>query len=173
MNLGRILRREGITPAMIEDNQNLLIKAMKDTLGRDAALAESVGDSYRTAFEYRITGSIEQASNPSYIPRRDPFSIRPQSASQPGSAQLLSSGLPSAATFSPEFLQRHTTSIDALDAEENVVDGMNSLLEGMNGDHDLGNDFIEAEELTDADVTKMMHDAEDFPPIVGELTWVS
>ena len=158
---------------MIEENQNLLIRAMKDTLGRDAALAESAGDSYQTAFEYRITGSIEEAPNPSSVPYRNPFSIRPQSALQPGSAQLLSSALPSAATLSPEFLQRHTTSIDALDAEENVVDGINSLLEGMNGDGDLGNDFIEAEELTDADVTKMMHDAEDFPPMVGEITWVS
>jgi len=42
MNLGRTLREEGITPRMIKKNQNLLIRAMKDTLCNKASPSGSL-----------------------------------------------------------------------------------------------------------------------------------
>lgn len=52
MNLGRLLRIEGITPDMIEKNKSLLINAMKTTLMEDPSVLGSFADSYRTAPEY-------------------------------------------------------------------------------------------------------------------------
>ncbi|KAM0795330.1 hypothetical protein BDR22DRAFT_615181 [Usnea florida] len=49
MELGRLLRDEGITPAMIRENRELLVNAMKSTLK-----AESVLESYVTAPEHKL-----------------------------------------------------------------------------------------------------------------------
>ena len=45
MDLGRLLRAEGITPAMIEENRELLVRAMKTSLEEGVSPAQS----YRTA----------------------------------------------------------------------------------------------------------------------------
>ena len=148
VNLGRTLRKEGITPAMIGKNQSLLVRAIKDTLGRATSLADSFDQSFKTAHEY-------------------------QSFSQRDPASLLGSAPPSVATFSTEFLQRHATITNPLDHDENIASGMNSLLEGMSGDdvlaHGLENDFTEADELTDADVATMMHNLEDLPSVLPQI----
>ena len=52
MELGRLLRDEGITPDMIQDNRGLLIDAMKNTLRNKTVLAESASESYATAPEH-------------------------------------------------------------------------------------------------------------------------
>lgn len=162
MNLGRTLQEEGITPGMIKKNQNLLIRAMKDTLYREATLSDSFNESYQTAFEYHVTGPDDEASRASNSQNVNRLSLQPYSSPR-GSVQMLGSAPPSVATFSSEFLQRHVSSTDPLDQVENIAIGMNSLLQGMNGDkveaHDY-NDFIQAEELTDDDVIAMTQDVE-------------
>lgn len=79
------------------------------------------------------------------------------------SVSLFGSAPPSVATFSSEFLHRCVSSTGPLDHDQNIASGVNSLLQGMNGDdveaHDY-NDFIEAEELTDADVITMTQNIE-------------
>ena len=135
MSLGRDLRKEGITPGMIQKNQSLLIRAMKSTLNKATSLTGSIDESYKTAHEY-------------------------QSFSQRYSAPILGSAPPSVAKFPSEFLQRQAP--DSLDHEENIASGIDFLLEGMSGDNftalDPGNDFTETNELTDAEVTQFMND---------------
>ena len=149
MNLGRTLRKEGITPGMIEKNQSLLVRALKDTLGRAAPLTESIDESYKTAREYHIS---------------------PQQDSTP----LLGSAPPSVATFSFEFLQRHKTNPNPIDHDENIASGISSLMEGMSGNdsqsQDLENDFAETDELTDAEAAAMMFALEGQPAPTRNLS---
>ncbi len=166
MNLGRILRDEGITPAMIEKNQNLLIRVMKDTLDHEASIADSINESYRTALEYCIAGSENEVRNRSVFHGQGRFLVGPSTISERDSTTLFGSAPPSVAMFPSESLQRHLTDTDLLDHDANVASGMSSLLEEMSADnykaHDLANDFTEAEELTDAEVATMIDDTEDF-----------
>ena len=116
MNLGRLLRAEGITPAIIQQNRDVLIRAMKITL--QASHPSSFPESYHTAhesFSYRYR-SFTGSSN-SHLSFHSSTSIL-------GSAPILG------ATFTDEFLDRHRVT-NSLDKETNVEDGIRSLLNGM------------------------------------------
>ena len=116
MNLGRLLRAEGITPAIIQQNHDVLIRAMKTTL-QESHLS-SFPESYHTAhesFSYRYRSFTDSSnSRPSFQ----------SSTSILGSAPILG------ATFTAEFLDRHRAT-GSLDQETNVEDGIRSLLNGM------------------------------------------
>ena len=125
MELGRLLRDEGITPAMVQSNRGLLIDAMKNTLKNKSLLAESASESYATAPEYQVdkdTTSVSQLRNTSHLDL--PTVSYPMS--------LLGSAPPRSSGFTPAFLERHHGS--SLDQRQNVDDGMQSLLQGMNND---------------------------------------
>jgi hypothetical protein len=162
MNLGRTLREEGITPRMIKKNQNLLIRAMKDTLCNKASPSGSLNESYQTAFEYHVTSPDDEALSASVNQTEGRLLSQPYTSPH-DSVSLFGSAPPSVATFSSEFLQRHVSSTGPLDHDQNIASGIKSLLQGMNGGnveaHDY-NDFIEAEELTDADVITMTQNIE-------------
>ncbi len=119
MNLGRLLRAEGITPAMIEENRELLIRAMKTSVEAGFSPAQS----YRTAPQ-----SFED-DNDCMSNARSPQSIAGPSAS--ASTSLLGSAPVLGATFPRAFLERHNGGASSLDKEQNVQDGMKSLLKGM------------------------------------------
>ena len=153
---------------MIKDNQSLLIRAMKDTIGRNASLAHSLNESYHTAYEYVPGGSPYSVSSARINSGKFSIPVRP--SLQQGLMPTLSSAPPSVATFSAGFLPRHQIHTKALDQEDNVADGVDSLLKGMTVDRDLDDDdndedAIEAEELTDADVETMIQNIETIPPI--------
>lgn len=119
MDLGRLLRAEGITPAMIEENRELLVRAMKTSLEEGVSPAQS----YRTAPQ-----SFENDYDCMSIaePRK---SMAGPSAS--ASISLLGSAPVLGATFSRAFLERHNGAARSLDKEQNIQDGMKSLLKGM------------------------------------------
>lgn len=117
MNLGRLLRAEGITPAMIKQNRDILVKAIRITLQED--MPSSSPDSYRTAFE---SFSDHQRSLTNL------GSNRPSSKA---SLNILGSAPPRSATFTDEFLDRHRGGARSLDQAANIEDGMQSLLQGM------------------------------------------
>ena len=143
MELGRFLRDEGITPAMIQENRELLVNAMKSALK-----AESVPESYTTAPEYNYSLNVPTSRNLSNQDFASAFS----SVSLFGSAPRRSAG------FTDAFLERQRSVPSSLSQEQNVDDGMRSLLQGMNGgdsrmgkeDNDMDNvelEDIELEEL--------------------------
>ena len=125
MELGRLLRDEGITPAMIQENRGLLVNAMKTTLNNEVSLAESIPESYTTAPEYHTdystTSSFSQSRNASYRAYSPTFT----------SISLLGSAPSRSAGFSNAFLKRQNGATDSLDHEQNVDDGLQSLLQGM------------------------------------------
>lgn len=127
MELGRLLRDEGITPAMVQENRGLLIDAMKTTLKNKTFWAESIPQSYATAPEYQAnnngTSSVSQPRTVSHLE---------QPVSYPMS--LLGSAPPRSSGFTDAFLERQNGSASALDQSQNIDDGMQSLLQGM--DHD-------------------------------------
>ena len=128
MELGRLLRDEGITPAVIQNNRGLLIDAMKNTLRSKTLLAESASESYATAPEYQVGNhntSVSQPKNVSYLDL--------STFSYPTS--LLGSAPPRSAGFSTSFLERQHGSANSLDQKQNVDDGMQSLLQGMSHDN--------------------------------------
>ena len=141
MELGRLLRDEGITPAMIRDNRELLVNAMKSTLK-----AESVPESYVTAPEYHLNSyplSVTESRNLSHQDFASAFS----------SISLLGSAPPRSAGFTDAFLERQSSAPGSLNKKQNVDNGMQSLLRGMNGEdskvqdrHD-GIDDVELEEV--------------------------
>lgn len=114
MNLGRLLRAEGITPTLINQNRDVLIKVMRNTLQGDSS--SSVPESYVTALE-----SFSQANSYSKSTAR----------SQQPSADVLGSAPCRGATFSDVFLERHKGVVQPFDQQENVDGGMQSLLQGM------------------------------------------
>ena len=137
MELGRLLRDEGITPAMIQNNRGLLIDAMKNTLRTKATLVGSASESYATAPEYQVdndTTSVSHARDTSHLDR--------SAVSYPMS--LLGSAPPRSAGFTTAFLERHDGSANSLDQRQNVDDGMQSLLQGMSHD-DLTSEFEPAD----------------------------
>lgn len=130
MDLGRLLRAEGITPAMIEQNRELLVRAMKSSLEEGFSPAQS----YRTApqsFEddYDRMGNAQP---------QQPMANSSNSAS----ISLLGSAPVLGATFSKAFLERHNGAARSLDKEQNVQEGMKSLLKGMDTEEqaDIGRD---------------------------------
>ena len=126
MELGRLLRDEGITPAMIRENREILVNAMKGTL-KNETLAESVPESYATAPEYNSnnpTLSVTEERNAwhrGFTPTLSPMS-------------LLGSAPPRSAGFTDAFLERQNAPTSSLDQRQNVDSGMRSLLEGMSDD---------------------------------------
>ena len=134
MNLGRLLRAEGITPAMIEENRELLVRAMKTSLEEDVSPAQS----YRTAPQ-----SIEDDYDSLGIAQSR------QSMAGPSTSAAISLGTAPVlgATFSKAFLERHNGAVRSLDKEQNVQDGMESLLKGMNTEEQAG---VEKDEEGDA-----------------------
>lgn len=146
MKLGRVLRKEGITPSMIEKNQNLLIKTLKDVLGKDASLAESFADSFQTAPEILRDSRLK---NENFCPINDRFAF-----SGGDSASLFGSAPPSGPAFSMEFLERHPCKTSPLEQDLNIEMGMNSLLAAMSTEYPKAmndeDDAIEAEGLSEA-----------------------
>ncbi len=126
MELGRLLRDEGITPDMIQKNRGLLVNAMKTTLKNETVLAESIPESYATAPEYHFdsitTSSVTQPRNASHLDL--------PSVSSPMS--LLGSAPPRSAGFTDAFFERQHGPASSLDQKENVDHGMQSLLQEMN-----------------------------------------
>lgn len=117
MNLGRLLRAEGITPAIIKQNPDILVKAMKTTLQGDEP--SGTPQSYYTAYE--------SFSN-HHRTFTDPSSSR---SSAQASLSLLGSAPPRGPTFTNEFLERHNGAAPSLEQDKNVHDGLQSLLQGM------------------------------------------
>ncbi len=119
MDLGRLLRAERITPAMIEENRELLVRAMKTTLEEGVSPAQS----YRTA---------PQSFEDDYDCMSNAQSQRLMAGSSAlASISLLGSAPVLGATFSEAFLERHNGAARSLDKEQNVQDGLKSLLKGM------------------------------------------
>ncbi|KAL9134648.1 MAG: hypothetical protein Q9175_004171 [Cornicularia normoerica] len=157
MELGRVLRDEGITPAMIQKNRALLVKAMKSTLSNETILAESMPQSYATAPEYHVddntTSTVTQQRNASHL--------GPCSALSPTS--LLGSALPRSASFMNAFLERHDGAASSLDQKQNIDDGMRSLLRGMNREEfsrEYGQDDVDYIELEDFELEEALIDYE-------------
>ena len=130
MDLGRLLRAEGITPAMIEQNRELLVRAMKSSLDEGFSPAQS----YRTApqsFEddYDRMGNAQSQQSMA-------------KSSTWASTGLLGSAPVLRATFSRAFLERNNGAARSLDKEQNVQKGMKSLLKGMDTEEqaDIGKD---------------------------------
>ena len=143
MELGRLLRDEGITPAMIRENRELLVNAMRSTLK-----VESVPESYATAPEYNCSLSVTQSRNLSHQDFASAFS----SISLFGSAPRRSAG------FTDAFLERQSSVPSSLSQKQNVDDGMRSLLQGMDdGDSRVGkrDDDMDDVELDDVDLKKL------------------
>lgn len=127
MNLGRVLRAEGITPAMIEENHDLLVSAMKTQLSLDVVADES----YRTAPEYPGDRPVDLGAGSS-MSLFASFNSNPYR--ETCSIPILGSAPPSVAAFPAEFLRRQGASAGTLDHKENVEHGMESLLQGMGMD---------------------------------------
>lgn len=154
MNLGRLLRAEGITPAIIDQNRDLLVKAMRTSLEQGQSLAESIPESYQTAPEWSFSPKFESYPA-SFKNISSPHTLSKTQFSYPNSTMLLGSAPPRNATFSDAFLERHNGKASSLDQSQNVADGIESLFDGMNhigqrdDDYDEG-DEIEGTELPDS-----------------------
>ena len=121
-SLYRALRKEGISSKKITDNQQILVKAMKRTLGTSEAEAQSLAStfcsSYRTAPEY-IDNSILSCSR-----GRTSALVDMTQGFMPSSAEftmsIYGSAPPTAPTFPQAFLER--SSPRALEAEDDLND---------------------------------------------------
>jgi hypothetical protein len=121
MELGRLLREEGITPNVISKNKGFLIQAMKKSIQELSDSSDAA--SYRTALEYQSFSSSAKQS------------LRPY-PSVSDSMSLLSSAPSLGATFSEHFLARSAPKSrlqSCLEQKENVEDGMQSLIGSMTG----------------------------------------
>ena len=159
INLGRLLRKEGITPSQVEKNKDALIRAMKATLGKDGSRAESLSESYQTAPEYpksmsSINSSLQSCNVGSPVPSRSQPSIRKDDLSR-----LLGSAPPRSATFSPEFLKRNEDLFFNFERDQNIEVGMSNLREGMLADpfDEFDNDdFSVTEELSEFEAENLI-----------------
>lgn len=143
MELGRLLRNEGITPAMIQENRGLLVNAMKKTLKSETLLAESIPQSYATAPEYHV--DINTSSSVTQLRKASYHGV----SSKPSSMSLLGSAPPRSLGFADGFFERHGAA-GSLDQKENLEEGMDSLLQGMTlqkSSWDVKRDDIEGIEL--------------------------
>lgn len=144
MELGRLLRNEGITPDMIQKNRALLVNTMKSALKNETPLAGSVPESYVTAPEYHVdngfTSSVTQRGKASHLGL-------PSVSSQ---VSLFGSAPPRSAGFTDAFLEKQNGAASSLDQEQNVDDGMQSLLQGMSHAESIG-EYQKDETLIDFD----------------------
>lgn len=102
MELGRLLRDEGITPTMIRENRELLVNAMKSTLE-----AESLPESYSTAPEHNLNSyplSGTESRNLSHQDFTSAFS----------SISLFRSAPPRSTGFTDAFLERQSSVLGSL-----------------------------------------------------------
>lgn len=128
MELGKLLREEGITPAVIHKNRGVLINAMKSALEKETLALESSPGSYLTAPEYHADISTpSSAAQPRIASRPCPPSVL-------SPISLLGSAPPRSSGFTDAFLRRQKGAATSLDQEQNVDDGMQSLLQGMSSD---------------------------------------
>ena len=119
MELGRLLREEGITPNVISNNKGLLIQAMKKSI-QGLSDSPNIG-SYSTALEYQSVSTPAQRCLTEF-----PLADR--------SMSLLSSAPSLGETFSNDLLARSTQIQTCLEHEDNIEDGMRSLMGGMTDD---------------------------------------
>ena len=115
MELGRLLRDEGISPGVIRDNNGLLILTMKKALEENIALSEA--SSFRTALEFQSPSSIRAS-------RRN----EPQADV---SLSLLGSAPAKNESLFDRSMASQTRPVSFLDRNGNVNEGMQSLIEGM------------------------------------------
>ena len=123
MNLGRLLRAEGISTQAVKQNRDILIKAIKNTL--KGTPSSSIPESFHTASESLFD---DRSSYPNItIPTTG------AAGQSPGmdSIDILGSAPPRGATFTEEFLARQNEVPEILDRQEKLDSGMHSLLEGM------------------------------------------
>ena len=126
MELGRLLREEGITPSLVSKNRSLLIKTMKRTL-EDVAASPDIA-SFKTAVEYLSFSS----------PAGQSLNASPAIMD---SASMLSSGPSRGAAF-PEHLNALSRQpASYLEHEENIEDGIRSLMGGMTESSDSAEMF--------------------------------
>lgn len=143
MELGRLLRNEGITPAMIQENRGILVNAMKTTLENQTLLAESTPQSYATAPEYHV--DINTSSSITQLRKASYRSVSPK----PSSMSLLGSAPPRNVGFADGFFERHGAA-GSLNQKQNIEEGLESLLQGMThqkSSWDVNRDEIEGIEL--------------------------
>ena len=133
MNLGRLLRTEGITPAMIKHNRDVLVKAMKRTLQED--ISQSIPDSYQTY--HTAVQSFSDLSHSSYSDRKVSSQKFQDQSLGAASMALLGSAPPRGTTFTDEFINRQGGIDGSLDRPENVEEGLQSLFSGMSEDKAL------------------------------------
>lgn len=157
MEIGRLLRDEGITPAMIQQNRELLVNVMKTALKNETNLAESIPQSYATAPEYPIDNSTTlSVTQPSNAPQTGlPFILSPMS--------LLGSAPPRGAGFTDAFLQRQNSAANSLDQQQNVEGGIDYLLRGINRE-----ESSEEYEQDNIDYLELEDEAEGVPMPYGE-----
>ena len=120
MELGRLLRDEGITLAMMKESRELLVNAMRNTLKNEIS-AESVPESYATAPEYKFnnyTLSVTEQRNVSH--RGFPPAL--------SSKSLLGPAPDCGAGFTDAFHQRRSGAASPLDQRQNVDNGMRLIL---------------------------------------------
>ena len=143
MELGRLLRDEGITPAMIQKNRGLLLNAMKNTLRHETLSAGSTPQSYATAPEYHAE------NNTTTLSVTQPRNLSHQGLPSVSSAMsLLGSAPPRSSGFTEVFLERQNGAASSLDQEPNVNNGMQSLLQGMTCDEiSRGSEWADSLEL--------------------------
>ena len=174
IELGRLLRDEGIKQAMIQENRELLVNAMKSTL-KNETLAESVPESYATAPEYNSNKNILSVTEQRNASHRG----FPPASSQ---ISLLGSAPPRGAGFTDVFLQRQSSPASSLDQRQNVDNGMRSLLQGMSDedstvqkrqddrdDVQLENLEREAYSLDDSSFDYERHQSQDVRDVVERL----
>lgn len=111
------------------------MNAMKTSLEQVKSLAESIPESYQNAPEYHDPISIESPRYGSRVPTNSCLSADIYHRLYTNSAMLLGSAPPKMATFPDGFLEKQNGTSSSLDQDQNVEEGMESLLSGMNTDH--------------------------------------
>ena len=115
MELGRLLRDEGITPEVISDNKSLLVKTMKKAL--ENSVVSSQAASFSTAQEFQSCRS-----------ERD---LRSDAILSNASMHLLGSSPRPDKTFLDRFQVPRDKCSESLERKENIDDGMKILIKSM------------------------------------------
>lgn len=141
-SLYRALRKEGITPKKIKDSQQILVKAMKRTLGTSEneaqSLASSFCSSYRTAPEYTDNSILSCSRGRTSALMDVTRGFTPSAAED--TMSIYCSAPPTAPTFPQAFLERYSSK--ALEAEEEIRSGWRTF----EGPSDVDGDELESTE---------------------------
>ena len=128
MELGRLLRDEGITPTMIQQHRSSVVDTMKNALRRELSLAESPLQSYATAPEYHMDDDYPlRATQPRHL-------SQPSSSPTCFPVSVFGSVPPRTSGFTKAFLKRQSSGTRF---DQNVEDGTQSLFQGVSGDKDI------------------------------------